>query len=170
MFDICSYSRCETSHHHQLPPNLLAMWPVTLTPKVAYSFKMLSALLDRLSQAAFEDISQRREFFLTSWKRRDKITRGVASLPFLIRTVLLIESPAERDALMQTSIIKNAMFCVESGNVSFDPRRHSCCLRPCTHLHPCCLQLLSLFFHVYFIKLVSGSLVCISQTQFSAPV
>ncbi|KAL3794639.1 hypothetical protein HJC23_010067 [Cyclotella cryptica] len=100
--------RAEVQMLSQLPER------VALTPKVAYSFKMLSALLDRLSQAALEDISQRREFFLTSWKRRDKIIRGVASLPFLIRTVLLIESPTERDALLQTSIIKNSIFCVES--------------------------------------------------------
>lgn len=98
---------------------------VALTPKVAYSFKMLSALLDRLSQTALEDISQRREFFVTSRKRRDKIIRAVASLPLLVRTVLLIESPAERDALLQTSIVKNAIFCVESGNVCLYPRRSS---------------------------------------------
>ncbi|KAL7482462.1 hypothetical protein ACHAW6_008132 [Cyclotella cf. meneghiniana] len=100
--------RAEVQMLSQLPER------VALTPKVAYSFKMLSALLDRLSQAALEDISQRREFFLTSWKRRDKIIKGVASLPFLIRTVLLIESLSERDALLQTSIVKNAIFCVES--------------------------------------------------------
>ena len=76
---------------------------------------MLSALLDRLSQAAFTDISNRREFFLTSLKRRNKIIRGVATLPFLVRTVLLIDSPTDRDALLQTSIVKNVIFCPESG-------------------------------------------------------
>lgn len=54
-----------------------------------YSFKMLSALLDRVSQAAYEDISLRREFYLTSSKRRDKLIRSVASLPFLVRTILV---------------------------------------------------------------------------------
>lgn len=99
----------------KLKPNIQTPPPVTLTPKVAYSFKMLSALIDRLSDNAFQDISQRKEFFLTSWKRRDKIIRSVASLPFFVRTILLIESRAERDALLQTTIVKNAMFCVETG-------------------------------------------------------
>lgn len=76
---------------------------------------MLSALLDRISRAALTDISNRREFFLTSWKRRNKIIRGVATLPFLVRTILLIDSPIDRDALLQTSIVKNAIFCAESG-------------------------------------------------------
>jgi hypothetical protein len=76
---------------------------------------MLSLLLDRLSSLAIENISTRKEFFLTSWKRRDKIIRNVASLPFLMRTILLIESPEERNAVLKLSIVKNAAFCVESG-------------------------------------------------------
>jgi len=87
---------------------------VRLTPKVAYSFKMLSYLLDKLGDSAIVDISARREFWMVASKRRDKIFSSVASLPFLVRTILLIENKTERDALLELSLVKNAVFRPES--------------------------------------------------------
>jgi hypothetical protein len=76
---------------------------------------MLSLLLERLSEAAFESISDRKELFSTSWRRRNKIVRSVASLPFLIRTILLVESKEDREALLNSTLVKSAAFCKESG-------------------------------------------------------
>ena len=92
----------------QLPEN------VHLPAKVLYSFKMLSFILDTLSESAFEDISIRREFWAISSKRRDKIITKVASVPFLVRTILLIEQNTVRDALIELSIVKNLMFRPQS--------------------------------------------------------
>jgi hypothetical protein len=91
---------------------------VDLTPKVAYSIKMLSLLLERLSEAAFERISNRKELFSKSWRRRDKIVRSVASIPFLLRTILLVKSKEDREALLGTTLVKSAAFCKESGTSS----------------------------------------------------
>ncbi|KAL7543156.1 hypothetical protein ACHAXR_013255 [Thalassiosira sp. AJA248-18] len=87
---------------------------VNLTPKVIYSFKMLSHVLDELSGAALEDISNRREFWAVASKRRDKIIGSIASLPFIVRTLLLIENKDERDALFNLSVCRNLLFRPES--------------------------------------------------------
>ena len=87
---------------------------VSLPVKVIYSFKMLSFILDTLSQSAFEDISTRREFWAAASKRREKIIESVASLPFVVRTILLIENKTERSALIDLSIVRNLMFRPES--------------------------------------------------------
>ena len=87
---------------------------VNLPVKVIYSFKMLSFILDTLTQSAFEDISTRREFWAISSKRRDRIINSVASVPFIVRTILLIENKAERDALIDLSIVRNLMFRPQS--------------------------------------------------------
>ncbi len=43
---------------------------VTLPPKVAYSFKMLSFILDALAQSSFDDIPTRREFLAVASRRK----------------------------------------------------------------------------------------------------
>jgi len=87
---------------------------VTLPPKVAYSFKMLSFILDALTESSFDDIPTRREFLAVASRRRDKIIGSVASVPFLVRTILLIENEEERDAITELSIVRNALFRPES--------------------------------------------------------
>jgi len=87
---------------------------VTLPPKVAYSFKMLSFILDALTVSSFDDIPTRREFLAVASRRRDKIIGSVASVPFLVRTILLIENEEERDAITELSIVRNALFRPES--------------------------------------------------------
>jgi len=83
---------------------------VILPSKVVYSFKMLSFILDSLAEQAFEDISTRREFWMLASKRRERIINAVASVPFIVRTILLIQDKKERDALIDSSIVKNLMF------------------------------------------------------------
>jgi hypothetical protein len=87
---------------------------VTLPPRVAYSFKMLSFILDALTTSSFEDIPTRREFLAVASRRRDKIIGSVASVPFLVRTILLIENEEERDAITKLSIVRNVLFRPES--------------------------------------------------------
>jgi len=87
---------------------------VSLPVKVFYSFQMLSFLLDTLSENSFDEISTRREFWVVASKRRDGIIESVASLPFLVRTILLVECKNERNALLDLSIVRNLMFRPES--------------------------------------------------------
>mmetsp|Transcript_1103 Transcript_1103/g.2297 ORF Transcript_1103/g.2297 Transcript_1103/m.2297 type:complete len:938 (-) Transcript_1103:62-2875(-) len=118
---------------------------VSLPPKVLYSFKMLSFILDTLSQSAFQDISTRREFWAVSSKRRDKIISSVASVPFIVRTILLIENKTERDALIDLSIVRNLIFRPESVDLwlvallSGDERA-----RDCATLYLCLISRISL--------------------------
>lgn len=105
---------------------------VSLPPQVLHSFKMLSFILDALSESAFKDISTRGEFWAVASKRRDSIIRSVASVPFIIRTILLIENKTERDALINTSIVRNLIFRPESVDLwlvamlSGDERAKTC--------------------------------------------
>ena len=87
---------------------------VTLTPKVTYSFQMLSFILEKLGQAAVDDISNRQEFWAVASKRWDKIIRSVASIPFIVRTILLIENHCGRKTLLCSSLVRNVCFCPES--------------------------------------------------------
>ena len=87
---------------------------VDLPPKVLYSFKMLSFILDTLNEKALEDISTRREFWALVSKRRDKIVGSIASVPFIVRTILFIEKKTDRDALINLSIVRNILFRPES--------------------------------------------------------
>mmetsp|Transcript_38226 Transcript_38226/g.80420 ORF Transcript_38226/g.80420 Transcript_38226/m.80420 type:complete len:864 (+) Transcript_38226:37-2628(+) len=89
---------------------------VSLPIKAMYSFQMLSRILDELSSSAVRDLrpAQRREFWAVASKRRDKIIQCVARLPFLIRTILLIENKNERDAVLSLSVVRNALFRPES--------------------------------------------------------
>lgn len=87
---------------------------VALPLRVSYAFRMLSFLLDALGQMALEGLSNRREFWAAASKRRDGIIQSVASIPFLVRTILLVENTQERNALLDLSIVRNVMFRPES--------------------------------------------------------
>ncbi|KAL9186107.1 hypothetical protein ACHAXT_005345 [Thalassiosira profunda] len=100
--------RAEVQKLLHLPSN------VKLTPKVMHSFTMLSFILDKLSQNALMDIPARKEFWSMASKRRDKIIGSVASLPFLVRTILFIDDRSEKDDLLDLSIVKNVLFRPES--------------------------------------------------------
>lgn len=105
---------------------------VKLPHKVKYSFVMLSFILDTLSQSAFEDISIRREFWAVASKRREKIISSMARVPFIVRTILLIENKEERKALVNLSVVRNLMFRPESVDLwlvallSGDERARDC--------------------------------------------
>lgn len=95
---------------------------------------MLSVVIDSITQSSYDSISMRKEFFLTSSKRRDKIIRKVAVLPFLVRTILLIDDTSQRDTLLRLSIFRHVVLCKETVGLwlnallSGDERAKSCAM------------------------------------------
>ncbi|KAL7549294.1 hypothetical protein ACHAWF_012562 [Thalassiosira exigua] len=87
---------------------------VALTPKVVWSIVTLSALIDGLARVAWEKLSCRGKYYLVASKHRKAILQGIAKLPFLLRTLLLVNDSSECDQLLQTSAVRGAMFCCES--------------------------------------------------------
>mmetsp|Transcript_1247 Transcript_1247/g.2827 ORF Transcript_1247/g.2827 Transcript_1247/m.2827 type:complete len:755 (+) Transcript_1247:1120-3384(+) len=93
--------RAEVQKYTSLPKEVI------LTPKVLYSFKMLSFVLDHIIQNSYHSISNRREFFLASSKRKEHIINNIATIPFIVRTILLIDNREDIYKLIKLSIVRH---------------------------------------------------------------
>ncbi|KAL7463507.1 hypothetical protein ACHAXS_003867 [Conticribra weissflogii] len=93
--------RAEVQKYTSLPKEVI------LTPKVFYSFKMLSFILDHIIQNSYHSISNRREFFLASSKRKEHIIDNIATIPFIVRTILLIDNREDIYRLIKLSIVRH---------------------------------------------------------------
>ena len=86
---------------------------VSVTPQLVHSIKMLSVIIDNIVQSAYE-ASRGDVDIIFGNKGREDIIGNIASIPYLLRTILLIDDKDDRYELLHSSLIQHVLLNPES--------------------------------------------------------
>ena len=84
-----------------------------ITDEVEWAFQMLSVAMDHLGGKPFDAASNVRPRLSYSKQRSDRqaLAENIAKIPYLLKTILLLESIITRKLILESTVIKRAILC-----------------------------------------------------------
>jgi hypothetical protein len=87
--------------------------PAEITESVEWCFEMLSAAMDHLGGKPFDVDAQARPRLSYDKQRsdRDALATNLASIPNMLKAILLLESTQMRKLILESSVVRRTVFC-----------------------------------------------------------